>query len=189
MAKKIGAIISISIIGILIIATIIMANVNVNYGIKCANPTSVYVSYNTNDANKERFAGNYSNKIVNHINNASKEKSLTALFNGTLGKKPNIVAASNVGKTIPSNSGFYVRYRYEDAQKLMDGKNIYKDSNGDVVYYEDLVFTVKDVDGIEVVNVYVIPNSQEPTTYTYYYELEADFGGLFDYLVNNNFNI
>ena len=189
MAKKIGAIVSISIIGILIIATIIMANVNVNYGIKCANPTSVYVSYNTNDANRERLAGDHSNKIISYINNASKEKSLTALFNGTLGKKPKVVAASSVGKTLPSNSGFYVRYRYENAQKLMDGKNAFKDSNGKVVYFDDLVFQVADVDGIEIVNVYVIPNAQEATTYTYYYELEADFSGLFDYLSNNNFKI
>ena len=38
MAKKIGAIVSLSIIGVLILATIIMANVNVNYSIKCEKP-------------------------------------------------------------------------------------------------------------------------------------------------------
>ena len=179
MAKKIGAIVSISIIGILIIATIIMANVNVNYGIKCNTPSSVWVQYG---ANTERDVQGHADEIVDFINNASKEKSLTALFNGTINKKPNVVTASSVGKTLPSNSGFYVRYRYENAQKMTD-------NTGKEVYYEDLVFTVKDGQGTTVVNVYVIPDAEQATTYTHYYEVEANFEALYDYLVENNFNI
>lgn len=187
MAKKIGAIVSLSIIGILILATIIMANVNVNYSIRCETPTTVYVSYG---ANTERDAQANKDAIVDYINNASKEKSLTALFNGNLGKKANVVAASSVGKTISTtSSSFYVRYRYNNAQKLMDGKKEYKDSNGNAVYFDDLVFTVSDVDGSAVVNVYVIPDSTNANVYTHYYELEADFTELYDYLVNNNYNI
>ncbi len=184
MAKKIGAIVSISIIGILIIATIIMANVNVHYGIRCENPTSVWVQYGSN---AERDAQGKADAIVEYINNASQEKSLTALFNGTLGKKAEVKAVGS--KTIPSNSGFNVRYRYENAQKLMEGKKEYKNSNGEAVYYEDLVFTVTQTDGTEVVNVYVIEDAEKPTTYTYYYELEANFNALYDYLVENNFKI
>lgn len=179
MAKKIGAIVSISIIGILIIATIIMANVNVNYSVKCATPTSVWVQYGSNS---ERNAQDKADEIVDYINNASKEKALTALFNGTINKKPNIVTASSVGKTLPSNSGFYIRYRYENAQKLTD-------NNGKEVYYDDLVFEVKDLEGINVIKVFVIPNAQEAKTYTHYYEVEADYGALYSYLVENNFNI
>lgn len=179
MAKRIGAIVSISIIGILIIATIIMANVNVNYSIKCATPTTVWVQYGSNS---EREAQDKADDIVDYINNASKEKALTALFNKTLGKKPNIVTASSVGKTLPSNSAFYIRYRYENAQKLTD-------ANGKDVYYDDLVFTVKDLEGTNVVNVYVIPDAQNPKTFTHYYEVEADYSALYDYLVDNNFNI
>lgn len=182
MAKKIGAILSISIIGILIIATIIMANVNVKYNIDCATPTYVYVSYKTNDPTKERDAKDKAGVIVNYINSASQEKALTALFNGTLNKEPNLFKAGNVGKTLPSNEGFFVRYRYENAQKLVD-------NDGKEVYYDDLVFVVKDLDGVNVVNVYVIPDAQNAKTYTYYYEVEADFSALYEYLANNNFNI
>ena len=156
-----------------------MANVNVNYGIKCKTPTTVWVQYGSNI---ERDAKEHADDIVDFINNASKEKSLTALFNGTINKKPNVVTASSVGKTIPSNSGFYVRYRYENEQKMVD-------NNGKEVYYEDLVFTVKDLESVNVVNVYVIPDSQAATTYTHYYEVEANFEALYDYLVDNNFNI
>ena len=96
---------------------------------------------------------------------------------------------SSVGKSLPSNSGFYVRYRYDNAQKLKVGDEDYKDSNGKAVYYDDLVFEVKDVDGINIVKVYVIPDSQNARTYTHYYEVEANFEALYDYLVDNNFNI
>ena len=186
MAKKIGAIVSLSIIGILILATIIMANVNVNYSVNCATPTTVYVSYG---GKSERDAQSNKDAIVDLIDNASKEKSLTALFNGTLGKKAKVVAVSSVGKTIPSNNNFYVRYRYDNARKLMEGKKEYKDSNGSVIYYDDLVFEIKDLVGTNVVNVYVVPDSSNAKVYTHCYELEADFEALYDFLVEKEYNI
>ena len=179
MAKRIGAIVSLSIIGVLILATIIMANVNVNYSVRCANPAIVYVNYNGGSVrDAENFNG--TDKIIEYINNASKEKALTAMFNGTLGKKAEIKVVKE--RTMPSNSGFNVRYHYGSKQKLMDGKEVYKNSNGDTVYYEELVFTVNNVEGINVVNVYVIQDATKSTTYSYYYELEANFASLYNYL-------
>ena len=179
MAKKIGAIVSLSIIGILILATIIMANVNIDYSINCAKPTSVWVQKGSEEERLSKSA----DEIVDFISNASKEKSLTALFNGNLGKEANVVASS---KTLPSISGFYVRYSYDgNKQKLMIGNDEYKDSNNEVVYYEELVFTVNDLEGANVVNVYVIPDATKPNNYTHYYELEADFTSLYDYLIEN----
>ncbi len=186
MAKRIGAIVSLSIIGILILATIIMASVNVDYSINCAKPSTIYVSYGSNG---ERDVQSNANAIVEYIENASKEKSLTALFNGTLNKKANVVAESSVGKTLPQTQGFYVRFHYENAQKLMVGKKEYKDSNGSVVKYEDLVFTVNDLKGVNVFKVYVIPDSTNSQVYTHYYELEADFEGLYSFLVENDYNV
>ena len=183
MAKKIGAIVSLSIIGILILATIIMANVNVDYSIDCAKPTEVWVLYNSNDPNKERVANqDNANEIVNFINNASKEKSLTALFNGNINKKANLVLDSNAGKTIPTTTGFYVRYSYSNQQKT-------KDNNGNEVYYDDLVFTVNDLEGSNCVRVYLVPDSTSSMVYTHYYELEADFEALYDFLVEKGYNV
>ena len=186
MAKKIGAIVSLSIIGILILATIIMANVNVDYSINCSNPANVYFCYGSS---LERDTKENSATIVNYINNASKEKSLTALFNGNLNKKAKVVAASSVGKTLSYNSDtFYVRYHFENPQKLMEGKKEYKDVSGNAVYYEELIFTVANLEGSNVVNVYVIPDATQAKTYTYYYELEADFSELYTFLNEQYFN-
>ena len=183
MAKKIGAIVSLSIIGILIIATIVLANIKIDYSVECANPNSVWVLYNSNDANKERAVGNENaNSIINYINNASKENALTALFNGSLDKEAKLVVSSNSGLTVPTTTGFYVRYSYENAQKI-------KDSNNKEVSYDELVFTVNDVEGKNVVKVYVIPNRTSPMSYTHYYELEADFSDLYDFLVEKEYNV
>ena len=84
MAKKICAIVSLSIIGILIIATIVLANVSVNYGVVCASPNVVYVQY---EDEALRNATSDKDEIVNYITNASQEKMLSALFNGELNKK------------------------------------------------------------------------------------------------------
>ena len=185
MAKKIGAIVSLSIIGVLILATIIMANVNVDYSIKCATPTTVYVCYGSST---ETDAGEITSTIVNYINNASKEKSLTALFNGTLDSEAKVVAVSSVGTNLNMNSNtFYVRYHYDVAQKLKQGKNDYKDVNGNVVYYEELIFTVANLQGENIVNVYVIPDSTKDKTYTYRYDLKANFEDLYNYL-NEQYN-
>ena len=182
MAKKIGAIVSLSIIGILILATIIMANVNVDYSIKCATPSTVWINYNSNDPLRERKVVEDASTIIDYIENASKEKSLTALFNGNLNKKAELCVENSVGKDIPSNTGFYVRYHYDNDQKT-------KDKNGNTVYYQELVFTVQDSDEETTVKVYVIPDATKAKVYTHYYELDADFSSLYDFLVENEYNI
>ena len=188
MAKKIGAIVSLSIIGILILATIIMANVTVNYGINCATPTEIWINYKSNDPSRERICRNVS-EIEAFFKNTSKDNALNALFNKTLNKEAEVVLESNAGATIPTTNGFYVRYRYENPQKLMVGKDEYKDSNGNIVYYNDLVFTINNIDEETEVIVYVVPDKTKSKVYTHYYKLEANLGGLYDYLVEQGFQL
>ena len=194
MSKKIGAIVSLVIIGLLIIATIVMANVSVNYSINCNKPDKIYVQYSSQSRelvnNEEQF-----NKILDFINNASKEKSLTALFNGNLNKKPELVTNSSTnGSAIPTTTGFYVSFVYNNPQTLMDGKKEHKDSEGNTYKFRELVFTVTNTNDNAVVRVYVKPfydNNGQPTqvdTYTRSYNLTADFKGLYDYLVEKDFN-
>lgn len=194
MVKRITAIVSLSIIGILIIATIIMANVDVNHKINCNNPDSIYVQYSSNgirEVDDEIYDG-----ILERINNASKESSLTALFSGTLSEKPAIVTNSTTSATtVPSTSDFYVSFVYNNPQKLMDGNNEYKDADGNSVYYKELIFSVNSTDDMQEVRVYIIPyynadgDFNTNNSYYRYYLLNANFADLFNYLVDNNFNI
>lgn len=184
MAKKIGAIASLSIIGLLIIATIIMANIKIDFSVNCPTPNNVWVIYNNGYVEASSIQ---SEEIVKLINNASKENSLSALFNGNFGKKAEIKAVSGT-KTIPSNSNFYVEFAYHNAQDLMLGNEKYEDTDGNTYTYERLIFTVTSSKETSLVNVYIIEDSSAPTTYTHYYELEANLYDLYNYLVENNFN-
>lgn len=184
MAKKIGAIVSLSLIGILIIVTIILANVKINYSINCETPTSIFVSYTSNGQTK--VSNEQANKIVDYINNASKENTLTALFNGNLNKKAEITGVSG-NKTQPTAKGFYVEYSYENPQKLMEGNKEYKDSKGNTVVYQRLVFTVNNLDEKAETTVCVY-NKLDSQYYSHYYTVEANFYNLYNYLVECGLN-
>ena len=172
MAKKIGAIVSLSIIGILIIATIVMANVSVNYGVVCATPNVVYVQY---EKGALRNASNDKDEIVSYISNASQEKVLSALFNGELNKKATLTAKT--GKLSYNDSNFYVSYVYDEAQTL-------KDNDGKDVNYDELVFEIAETSETQY-KVYVITSSNANTTYSYYYTIDADFTNAYNFLVAN----
>ena len=177
MAKKIGAIISLVIIGIVIIAAIVMVNIDIDYSVKCVKPDKVWVQ--TADGNQHIASSEQKDKIVELISEASKENALTALFNGELGKKPELITSKS---TISNPSNFYVRYQYTTKQDLvLDGKT-YKDADGKTETYEELVFVVNNVDGETETKVYVIPESDQINTTSYYFVLEADFEELYSYL-------
>lgn len=179
MAKKIGAIISLVIIGALIIATIIMANINLNYGIDCVKPDSVYVQ-TKNDTVK--VSSEQKDKIVEMISGASNEKFLTALFNGEADKKVEIRSEKS---TISTPSNYYVRYHYTSKQDLIVNGKEYKDADGKVETFEELVFVVNPAEGEAEFKVFVIPESDSSNSYNYYFVLDADFESLYEYLSEN----
>ena len=127
MAKKIGAIVSLSIIGILIILTIVMANVKVNHRVYCEKPQNVWVYTEGIEvgANEEQAS-----KIVEYINEASKENCLSALFSGNLDATADVVTESGIVSI--SSDKYYVRYHYSSEQVLTEGKSEYKDGDGNM---------------------------------------------------------
>lgn len=169
MAKKIGAIVSLSIIGVLIVAIIVLSNLKVNYSIKCSKPDSIQVGKSV--ATSEQL-----NEIVNYINDASNETRITALFNGNWNKKAELTTENG---TISYNSdNYYVRYHYAQNQQATVGKDAKE------VYYSEIVFTVSSIDEEAEYKVYLIPDASNPDKYSHYYVLDADFGILFKYLEN-----
>ncbi|HJD05771.1 MAG TPA: hypothetical protein IAB72_02680 [Candidatus Onthoplasma faecipullorum] len=190
MQKRIWAIVSLSIIGILIIATIIMANVDVNYKINCANPDIMWVQHAS--GNQVRVEGDEYDEILNYINNASKESSLTALFGGRINDTATVTSNGSTATSIPSTTNYYVIFEYNNPQKLMVGNDSYKDGDGNEYYYRELVFTVNPSEESGQVRVYIKPfynsngDAEIIETYTRYYTVTADFSGLYNYLQDSN---
>lgn len=177
MAKKIGAVVSLTIIAILIIVTIVMANTNINYGVVCAQPDHVSVEYQNNAS---RGVVDDKDKVVEMIANASKESNLQALFNGDLGKKAELT--QKAGKLPSNNSTFYVRYRFDNAQIVKDGNSVFKDKDDKTYTYDELVFEIASSEGEQECKVYVIASSEANKTYSFYYTIDADFASTFEYL-------
>lgn len=190
MQKRIWAIVSLSIIGILIIATIIMANVDVNYKINCANPDIMWVQHAS--GNQVRVEGDEYDEILKYINNASKESSLTALFGGRINDTATVTSNGSTATSIPSTTNYYVIFEYNNPQKLMVGNDSYKDGDGNEYYYRELVFTVNPSEESGQVRVYIKPfynsngDAEIIETYTRYYTVTADFSGLYNYLQDSN---
>lgn len=176
MAKKIGAIISLSLIGVLIIATIIMANIKLDYSINFNTPIHVYV--NNQDTTTEEQS-----KIVEGLSNSSKHNALKALFNGSLNKKASIEQVGN--KTLPALSGYNIEFFYNQPQDLMIGNKKYTDDHGKTYTYERLIFDITEQSGEAEYKVYVIPNAEDRETYSHVYTLSANLTELYNYLSNN----
>lgn len=191
MAKKVIAIVSLVLIGLLIGATIVMANVKVDYGVNCNNPDLVRIlkpgeSSPVGPENDEQL-----NKIKSLIKNASRQSSLNALFNGSLFDEAKVVTDKSTPSSISKKSDcYYVQYVYSNAQTLKEGNDNYKE-NGNTYLYKELWFEVSNTNGTSEVKVYIIPyldaNGNENQEYVSakHYALTADFTGLYNYLVEN----
>lgn len=177
MAKKITATITLSLIGVLIIATIIMANIKIDYSVNCANPNMVYV-------NDVQVTDTQKDQIIKFIDKASKTNSLTALFNGTMNNKAE-VKAENTAKSVPTSADYRVEFVYNTPQNLMEGNKKYQDKNNKTYTYERLVFAINNLAGEADFRVYIVDSSAEPNTYTRYYVLSANFEDLYNYLKVN----
>lgn len=179
MAKKIGAIVSLSIIAILIVLTIITASVSVNHKIECENPQKIWVY--TSGVEQGVEEGEHS-KIVELIDDASKQNCLSAFFAGNLDATAEVV--TEAGTVTIDKDKYYVRYHYAEEQDLKQGKSVYKDGDGKTYKYEDLLFEVQDTNGVATVKAYVVPdtNASAGLKYTHYYNVWADFSDLYNYL-------
>ena len=191
MAKKIIATISLVLIGLLIVATIVMANVKVDYSVRCNAPDDIIVvtpSGSMPDPSTEQ-----EQEIVKLISNASKRSSLSALFDGALFDKARIedVNSSNASRTtiVKKSNCYYVQYVYNEAQVLKYGKEDYKDANGSLYYYKRLWFEVP-ASNEEEVTVYIVPwfdtdgvnKNPKSDNYTKVKKVSADLTALYDYL-------
>ncbi len=208
IVKRVLAGISLFIVAVVVIATIVMANIDVKYNINCATPNSILIRTSKEYYDRQGGDGYMSSdpdsaqsaKIVDLINNASKRSVLTNLFERNVKKQATISqvsTASSSTRTLTTPSGlnyeYFVIYRYREPQLLKLGKNNYLNADGEVYYYRDLCFGVKTTDGEAEVNVYVVPyytTGSNPTNnyeskYHYYYNLNADWGDLISYLQQN----
>ena len=191
MAKKIIAIVSLVLIGLLISATLVMANVKVNYGINCSKPNIIRV-LKPSSADADSVSETQKAEIEKFINGASKESSLTALFNGTLFEHAQVETDVSTPTAITTKSNcYYVQYVYTQPQILKEGNKNYKENN-QTYLYKELWFEVSNLEGVNSYNVYIVPyldnngeENQNSKISAKHYVLNANLLSLYNYLVEN----
>lgn len=191
MAKKVIAIVSLVIVGLLVCTTLVMANVKVNYGVNCASPEIIRVlKPNAKDA--DTVSEQAQKDIKNYIANASKESSLTALFNGALFDHASVISHKTTPTTIQTKSDcYYIQYVYSTPQTLKEGRGNYKE-NGKNYLYKELWFEISDAEGVEDFTVYIVPYLDSLGAENFnskisakHYNVKANYSSLYEYLTKN----
>lgn len=166
-------IVTFSLIGILILSTLIAGFTHKSFKPEFATPNSISFKYDSGNlqsvnADEAEFA-----KLNNAFENAFKKPNLTALFDGTASKK---VVAENTNQTI-TTTGTLLRLNFNEKQTLKIGGEVYK-NNGVEVKYDVVYLAVTDIDGFRNVNMFLDDNNDNRAHC--YVTTIANTGDLFD---------
>lgn len=177
--KKMGAIISLSLIGALIITTITLALIPFNYMMNISTPDiiSVYkdgtkTTY-LKDVESEKF-----DEFFELFTKGFKVNIMSAIFNGNF-KKSELVIGQTRSESL--NSGTKLMFEYNTPQVLKDGNDNY--NNGEVTY-EYLVFEISETDDMILQKCYIANTDviSNYVSYKNYYETLCNFSELYNFI-------
>lgn len=194
--KKTKLIISISllsVLGILIITTIVLACLKKDYNVNVNDPYQIRI-YSTENSNFYEYTFDKEDQeykdIMKLYNESSVENYLTLFLAGKLNKESYIdnlnsqtSVISNVINKNPDH--YYVEFVYGELNNLMlNDEPFYKAGTDDVVRYNKLLLEVKNTSSVEEVKIYVENYSQYSTTNSisssYQFVTYANQGELYD---------
>lgn len=189
--KKTLTIVALSLIGLIIIATIVLGFVNTNFAqINIDNATSVTLykdgkvnTYYKNDDGVATNTAQQYKEIADLYNKESKVSILTALFTGAYSTKADIV---NENTTISNkiSSGYWLVFEFDEEQTLkLNGKE-YVDStstSSDPVTFTKVVLQVTNTQGMQLVTAYICESSSASQA-TYTMSIYANQTALYEYI-------
>ena len=170
--KKIFARIMLTIIVLLVTATIVLAVVPKQYydavydsADGTVNNLTVYHKgkNNTYFSDTEEYG-----KIIDLYKKSSKENLLLSLFEGTLGAKPTIESYSTT-LTLNNSENTYVAFNFNGTQTLKFKGETYKNKSGNSVTFNAIVVSVgNDSNNLATVNVYICTSVTGPSAIPQY---------------------
>lgn len=177
--KKVLTIVSLSIVGALLLATIILACIPVGSLPNFSNPTGVVVySSELGGGVGKVDEDDKASNITSKMQSAVKQRCLSAIFNGTL-KNMSI-------KTMESTS-YVSRSNSDTAKALFEYKYAGKQTmtiNGVTFEYSSLLFEVKENDARDTMKIYVIEETSSSTSvkYSHIISVDGNYSELFVYI-------
>lgn len=186
--KKILSIIALSFIGLLAIATIVLAIVPSSFdkGIIPSNPITVTVYTTDNDTLFAQDNDRY-NELIDLVDNSFKESTLSALFQGAYGFE-NEVQTSVSSTTISSvKTNYAIQLDYGTTNdytlKINNKEYTYGANNNKTVKFDSVLFAVNDTNNLSSVTVYLLNDGSATGSVT----VQAKQTKLYDYLTNLKF--
>lgn len=176
--KKVLTIVSLSIVGALLLATIILACIPVGSLPSFSNPTGVVVySSELGEIGKVDEDDKASN-ITSKMQSAVKQRCLSAIFNGTL-KNMSIKTIEGTYFVPRSNSDTTkakFEYKYAGKQTMT--------VNGVTFEYSSLLFEVNENDARDTMKIYVIEGNKtgDSVAYSHLISVDGNYGELFVYI-------
>lgn len=175
MKRKLGIIITLSVVGVLILATILLSVFNKNYKPEFDNtPYQVTITnanssgfYNAGTAYTENQRENF-DKFVRLFDNSFKQSVFASMLNGNLG---NEVEIEYHGTTVPTSSGYRVELKYSETLLKKDGVAFKQASSDPEREFTEIVFYVAEGNGYAQVNMYA--KVQLTSTTIGYYEIST----------------
>lgn len=197
-AALITAIVAFSLIGILIITTILLAVIPVYTGVKFANePDRIVIKYNNEQMTVYNNDAEYQDifdSIWNAYNDASNPSVMDSIFNGFAGKgmTANYSSSSVSFGNLSNETTFSVAFYWVDSQLMTnkDGSQFnYELANGGEytsgIRFNSAVFSVDNTNGVVEKTFYLRRDTQSATATTthYYYTGIANYYGLYRVLM------
>lgn len=189
MKKKIYSIIALSLVGVLLITTIVLSLIKKDFAVDASfSPLSINVYYNGEKENYTSDKAEYG-KFIENVKESFKINYLTALFQGKSGVNPkvyertsNSIPGINADGTYSTATNTYVEFIYNTPQLIRENSKDY--NNNGTKTYTSLFLQINNESGLKDVNVYYRNNS----SFVYYYTLTmAQQSAVYDYIKTLNF--
>lgn len=186
--KKILSILVLSFIGLLAIATIVLAIVPSKFdkGIIPDEPREVTVYASSSDTLFSKDESHY-NEIVKLLDDSFKESTLSALFQGAYGfeNEVNHSVSSSAVESLKSNVALQIDYGTTNDHTLTIGgkEYTYGTNNSKTVTFDSIIFAVADTSNLSTVTMYLSNDGTVACSVT----VQAKQADLYDYLTSIKF--
>ncbi len=186
MTKKIKISIVISVIAILLTSAVLATLlIKTDYGLSINAPDRIVVYHNDNSDNIvfEKSSSKYS-KLYKQLINAHKQPILVAFVNGSLNRDAKIIS-HNVAQV--DYEGISIEFVYDSPQILTNNGKQHK-LNGDICWYQSLVFKLSNKDKYKYNTIAIIPPSDainfvSPHHHTITCSAYSNFNDLYNYAI------
>ncbi len=168
--KKIFSIIVLSLVGLLVAATVVLALVSTSQYNPVVNDADYIVVYKNSQTNSNPYAKDSEEykKIYDLHKQSLKQNILSTMFQGALGNNSELtkVSEANISSLLNAeNSGLFVEFAFDNEDQVLmweDKQYTYETSNGakKVATFDALYLGIENTENYTTITVYVVLNGK-----------------------------